>query len=153
MRQIFKLKKGTLDVGVMKRAVKWTSTSVDRRPGRKPLEKGRSTSTTRKRQWWTSTNRKRQVEKTSTREKQWSTSTTAFFMVDGRQPFSSCPQMQASAKLFTSQSDGNVIKCNLVIINPLYKRFFWPSNEEHLFDPFIWSIFQSVVTQLHTMNC
>ena len=69
MRQIFKLKKGTLDVGVMKRAVKWTSTSVDRRPGRKPLEKGRSTSTTRKRQWWTSTNRKRQVEKTSTREK------------------------------------------------------------------------------------
>ena len=34
----------------MKRAVKWTSTSVDRRPGRQTLEKGRLMSTTRKRQ-------------------------------------------------------------------------------------------------------
>ena len=39
-----------LTEGVMKRAVKWTSTSVDRRPGRQTLEKGRLMSTTRKRQ-------------------------------------------------------------------------------------------------------
>ena len=54
-------------LGVMKRAVKWTSTDVDTSTRmsttrKRQVEKGRSMSTTRKRQWLTSTNRKRQVD-------------------------------------------------------------------------------------------
>ena len=57
------------------------STSTSRK---RKVEKGRSMSTSRKRQ----AGRRRPVEKGRL---QWSTSTTAFFSVDGRQLFSSRP--------------------------------------------------------------
>ena len=56
----------------------------------------RSTLTSRKVQWLTLTNRKEQYDLRGPRKElfgQRSTSTAAFFLVNSRQPFSSCPQM------------------------------------------------------------
>ena len=132
----------------MKRAVKWTSTAstvnqdVDqaekgrlKKAGRRPPgeKKGRSTSTSRKVQWSTSTSWKRQVEKgrlTSTSRKvqdgRWSTSTAAFFSVHSRQPFSSRPSMRANGKTSLAVRVTDCAKSNLV--------------------DFSWSIFKGPVT-------
>ena len=79
--------------GVMRRVVKWTSTDVDCRPA----EKGQSS----RHRWLTST----KPQKLTILKKKihflnfkntffvLSTSTAAFFSVDGRQPFSSRPSL------------------------------------------------------------
>ena len=120
---------GAVVWGVMKLAVKRTSTGVDRRPGRRPVEKGSGRRRPcrkrqagrhrpgRKRQW--SLSAKLCFILSTTAFFYWSTSTilhfsssrrrpsrstTAFFSVDSRQPFSSRPWFGHPCSITTVKS-------------------------------------------------